>query len=276
MKNKKLFLFDIDGTLAIENTLYEGSFELIDKIRRSGGVACFITNNSTKSNADYVEKFAGWNIETTEELFVTAGFLTEQFLKEKHADDLIFVCGTKSYVESLKKQGLHITEDAEEKAACVLVAFDSEITYDKLTKACELLSTKEIPFYGTNPDLVCPAKFGFIPDCGSLCQMVTNATKKEPVYIGKPNPEVVEICRKRFGFSKEETIVVGDRLYTDIACGINAGVDTCAVLTGETTMEEIAESIWKPTYVFQNVKELLKEWDRNLSPVPLVFCDRNG
>lgn len=257
MKDKKLFLFDIDGTLAIENTLYEGSFELIKEIHKKGGVACYITNNSTKSNADYVEKFAKWNIDTKEDVFVTAGFLTEQFLKEKHGEDLIHVCGTKSYVESLKKQGLHITEEVEENVVCVLVAFDSEVTYDKLTKACELLSTKDIPFYGTNPDLVCPARFGFIPDCGSLCQMVTNATKKEPVYIGKPNPEVVETCRKRFGFTKEETIVVGDRLYTDIACGINAGVDTCAVLTGETTREEIAGSIWKPTYVFENVKDIL-------------------
>lgn len=256
MKRKKLFLFDIDGTLAVENTLYQGSLELINEIHKKGGVACYITNNSTKSNADYVEKFSKWNIDTTEDVFVTAGFLTEQFLKEKHAKDKIFVCGTKSYVDSLKKQGLIITEEVSKDAACVLVAFDSEVTYEKLVKVCELLSTKEIPFYGTNPDLVCPARFGFIPDCGSICQMITNATKKEPVFIGKPNPEVVEICRKRFGFSKEETIVVGDRLYTDIACGINAGVDTCAVLTGETSREEIANSEWKPTYIYEDVEEL--------------------
>lgn len=125
----------------------------------------------------------------------------------------------------------------------------------KLTTACEVLTTRDVPFYGTNPDLCCPIDFGFIPDCGAICNMLTAATGKKPVYLGKPAREVVDLCRETFGFSKEETIVVGDRLYTDILCGINGEVDTCVVYTGEATPAEVAASPYKPTYAFPTIMD---------------------
>lgn len=260
LAEKKLFLFDIDGTLAVEDTLYDGTVQLLEQIAQNGGVSCFITNNSTKSNEDYVKKFAKWNIFTKEEYFVTAGYLTQLFLKENYKDQLVFVCGTDSYKKSLKEAEINVTENVEEGIACVLVAYDSQLTYEKLVKACQILSTRQIPFYATNPDLVCPSTFGFVPDCGSICKMITTATGKEPQYLGKPNKEVAEICCERFHFSKEETIVVGDRWYTDIACGINAGVDTCVLFTGEAKKEELKTTIYQPTYAFENIKELSRAY----------------
>jgi len=255
LKNKKLFLFDIDGTIAVGNTLYEGSEELLSYIESIGGKAYYITNNSTKSNADYVKKFKEeFGLDTTEDQFVTSGFMTIRFLKENYADKKIFVLGTASFIAELKKNDLTITEVPENDIACVVVGYDSELTYQKLVNTCQVLSTTDVPFYGTNPDLCCPIDFGFIPDCGAICQMITSSTGKEPVYLGKPAKEVCELCMQLSGFSKEETLVVGDRLYTDIACGINAGVETCVVYTGEATPDEVAEADYKIDYTFADIK----------------------
>ncbi len=258
LAKKKLFLFDIDGTIAVGNDLLKGTRELLDYIASVGGKACYITNNSTKSNADYVEKFReSFHLETTEDLFITSGYMTLQFLLKNYTEGKIFVLGTASFILELRKNGLHIVEAAEDDIACVVVAYDSELNYNKLIEVCKVLSTTDVPFYGTNPDLCCPIDFGFIPDCGSICEMITHSTGKIPVYLGKPSPDVVRICQEASGFSDAETLVVGDRLYTDIACGINAKVDTCVVFTGEATAEDLIDTPYKPDYAFENVQELL-------------------
>ena len=258
LKNKKLFLFDIDGTIAVGNDLLEGTLELLKYIETIGGKAYYITNNSTKSNGDYVDKFKNcFGLTTTEDVFITSGYMTLQFLLKNYATEKIYVLGTASFIKELRKNGLQITETAEQGIACVVVAYDNELNYNKLIECCKILSTMDVPFYGTNPDLCCPIDFGFIPDCGSICEMITHSTGKTPIYLGKPSPEVVRICQKASGFSDEETLVVGDRLYTDIACGINADVETCVVFTGEATAEDLQDTPYAPTYAFADVKELV-------------------
>ena len=259
LSSKRLFLFDIDGTIAVGDTLYPGTRDLLDYIRSVGGAAYYITNNSTRSSGDYVKKFREvFDLETNESQFVTSGYMTLRHLQEHHSGDKIYVLGTASYIAELRKNGLHVTEEAQEDAACAVVAYDSELTYEKLVKACRLLSLTDIPFYGTNPDLCCPIDFGFIPDCGSICQMITASTGKAPRYLGKPNPQVVALCQADSGYTAEQTLVVGDRLYTDIACGLNAGVDTCVLYTGEATPEEVARTQYKPAYAFADVQKLLE------------------
>ena len=259
LKDKKLFLFDIDGTIAIGDTLYDGSRELISYIESIGGKAYYITNNSTKSNEDYVKKFEkSFGLKTTEKQFITSGFMTKTFLLDNYSDKTIFVLGTDSYVEDLRKSGLKVTTEVLEDIALVVVAYDSELNYEKLTKVSQVLFEKDVPFYATNPDLRCPIDFGFIPDCGAICDMITATTDKKPVYLGKPNKEVVRMCLLDSGFSEEETIVVGDRLYTDIACGINAGVDTCVLFTGEAKKEDMLDTPYKATYEFENVRTFLE------------------
>lgn len=261
---KKLFLFDIDGTIAVGNDLLDGTLSLLQYIEGIGGKAYYITNNSTKSNADYVQKFKEcFGLDTTEDVFITSGYMTLQFLLNHYAKEKIFVLGTASFIAELRKNGLQVTEKAEDGIACVVVAYDSELNYNKLTEVCKVLSVTDVPFYGTNPDLCCPIDFGFIPDCGSICEMITHSTGKEPIYLGKPSPEVVHICQKASGFSDEETLVVGDRLYTDIACGINAKVDTCVVFTGEATAEDLQGTSYAPTYVFEDVKKLFEHLTQN-------------
>ena len=258
LKNKRLFLFDIDGTLAVGDTLCDGSRELLEYIDNIGGKSCFITNNSTKSGADYVLRFNEvFGINTVEEQFVTSGYMTLKFLTEKYMDKKIYVLGTKSFIDELRKNRLDITERCEENISCVVVAYDSELNYEKLIQASKVLLTCDIPFYGTNPDLRCPIDFGFIPDCGSICRMLTDTTGKEPVYLGKPSGTVVELCMERFGFTRDETLVVGDRLYTDIACGINGGVDSCVLFTGEACPADLLDTPYPADYAFENARGLL-------------------
>lgn len=258
LKHKKLFLFDIDGTIAVGDTLYDGSADLLDYIDRIGGKAYYITNNSTKSGEDYVEKFRdAYGLKTSKDQFVTSGYMTLRFLLAHYFDRTVYVMGTSSFIGELRRNGLTVTEKYRPDIACAVVAYDSELSYEKLCETSKVLQTMDIPFYATNPDLRCPIDFGFIPDCGAMCNLLTATTDKSPVYLGKPSKKVVELCLELSGFSKEETLVVGDRLYTDIACGINGGVDTCVLLTGEAKKSDLQDTPYKPDYVFETIKDLL-------------------
>lgn len=254
LSKKKYFLFDIDGTLAIDETLYEGSYDLIKYIEKINGRAFYITNNSVKSRKDYMEKFARWGIETDEDQFMTASYATCCYLKEHYTDKKIFVVGTPSFVEELRSFGLKATENEMYDIDCVVVGFDRTLDYNKVEKACELLTNPLIDYIATNPDLRCPTGFGFIPDCGAICNMISAAVDREPYYVGKPNKEIVQMCMKQVNAKLNEVIVVGDRLYTDIACGINAGVETAVVFTGEAQLEDLGDAIYKPDYYFEHIR----------------------
>lgn len=258
LDGKKLYLFDMDGTIYLDNDLFDGVEELLDKIEKKCGKYVFITNNSSRSVDAYVEKLhkLGLNKVNKEHFFTSAQAATRLF-KELFGQNLIYAQGTKSFIKELVDNGLNVTQDYNEKAIAVLVGFDTELTSEKLRTTCKMLTKHDIPYYATNPDWVCPVDFGYIPDCGSMCFGIEKATGKAPIYIGKPQPAMVDIVTKKFGFDKKDVVVIGDRLYTDIASGVNAGVDTILVLSGEATMNDYYQSPVKPTYVLKNVKELL-------------------
>lgn len=251
---KKLWLFDMDGTIYEEETLFDGTLQLLEQIKNNGGSYVFITNNSSKSVDDYVRKVNRLGIKADKENFFTSAQATVLLLKEKFPSSKVYCQGTQSLVDEFISNGIDVTTGIE-NVDVVVVGFDTELTSDKLRNTC-LLVTEGLPFYATNCDLRCPVNFGYIPDCGSICQMIENATGRKPIYIGKPEPTMVEIAMKKFGVSLEETVVVGDRLYTDIATGLNAGADAICVLTGEATKEDILNGNIKPTYTFNSVKDL--------------------
>ncbi len=256
LKDKRLWLFDMDGTIYNEDTLFDGALELFSEITKHGGRYVFITNNSSRSVDDYLLKVRRLGITADTDNFFTSTQATIRWLKTKKPGAKVYCQGTKSFVRELKNAGIDVTEKVE-KVDVVLIGFDTELTYEKLRNSCEILSTQDAAYIATNPDWACPAGFGFIPDCGSICGMLKNATGKWPVFIGKPEPTMIDIVREKFGSTQKETVVIGDRLYTDIASGLNAGVTAIAVLTGETTAEEIQQGKIKPTYTFQSVKDLV-------------------
>ena len=252
----KLYLFDMDGTLYLGNRLYSFTIELLSEIRRNGGRYLFMTNNSSKSVADYIKKLGKLGIEAEREDFITSSQATAYYLKKRHEGQILYVCGTESLKTELRSEGFAVTENAEE-AQCIVMGFDTELTFKKLEDVSRLLLTREIPYIATNPDLVCPTEFGSVPDCGSVCQMIFNATGKRPVVIGKPSPLMPELAMDRLGFGKEETCVIGDRIYTDIKSGLNAGITGILVLSGETTRQILEESPDKPHLVLEDAGEIL-------------------
>ncbi len=257
LRSKKLFLLDMDGTIYNEDTLFDGTLALLSWIEDSGGNYVFITNNSSRSVKDYIQKVNRMGIPAGEEQFFTSTQAAAMLLKQKFGNQTVYCQGTRSMLAELRRYGLCVTESVTDKAAAILVGFDTELTSEKLRKTSEMLH-QPIPFYATNPDLGCPVSFGLIPDCGSMCMMYENVTGRKPQYIGKPETTMVEIVMEKFGVKREETLIIGDRLYTDIATGIHAQVDTVCVLSGESTVEDILESETKPTYTFENVKMLYK------------------
>lgn len=256
LTGKRLYLFDMDGTIYRGEDLFDGTLKLLDHIRQTGGRYVFITNNSSKSVDDYMEKLRRFGIETEKDSFFTSSQATLLYLRENYPGVKVYCQGTKSLVNELREGGLDVTEEIEGDVGLVLVGYDTELTMGKVRKTCQLLQ-RDIPFIGTNPDLCCPVESGFVPDCGSICMMIGNATGRKPVYVGKPNPQMVQLAAGRLGFMLEETVVVGDRLYTDIASGINAGVVSVCVLTGEATVADILQGKIKPTLTFKDVQGML-------------------
>lgn len=252
-----LYLFDMDGTLYLGDQLYDFTKELLKKIKETGKKYLFMTNNSSKSVADYVKKLERLGIAAEEDDFITSSQATAYYLKLHHPKDRLYVCGTHSLKEELKKEGFVITENLEE-VDCIVMGFDTELTFQKLEDVSRLLSERDLPYIATNPDYVCPTEFGFVPDCGSVCDMIYNATKKRPVVIGKPTALMPELAMEKYGYGKHETAVVGDRIYTDIKSGLNAGILGILVMSGETTEEILEESIDKPNLVLKDAGEILK------------------
>ena len=257
LKDQKLFLFDMDGTLYLGSQLYSFTKELLSTIKAKGKRYLFMTNNSSKSVADYVKKLDKLGIEATEDDFITSSQATAYYLKLHHANDRLYVCGTNSLKEELQKHGFVITEELDE-VDCIVMGFDTELTFKKLEDVSKLLLTREsIPYIATNPDYVCPTEYGSVPDCGSVCDMIYNATKKRPLVIGKPEALMPELAMSQHGYTKEETTVIGDRIYTDIKSGLKAGINTILVLSGETTQEILDASEEKPHMVLQDAGEMI-------------------
>lgn len=258
LRRKKLFLLDMDGTIYNENRLFEGTLDFLKQIEENGGRYIFITNNSSKSAEDYVKKVNAMGIPADASHFYTSGQATAFYLKEYYPGQKVYCMGTRSLVRELLDSGIDTVTEVDEEATVVLLGFDTENTSEKIRNTCIMLG-KDVTYLATNPDLVCPVSFGYIPDCGSMSIMLKNATGKTPFFIGKPEPIMVECVLQKLGASHEETLIIGDRLYTDIATGKNAGVDTVCVLSGEASLQDIEESSIKPTWIFDNIKQLYQE-----------------
>lgn len=255
LKEKTLYLLDMDGTIYNENEIFDGTLEFLEEIERRGGQYVFITNNSSKSVEDYVQKVRAMGIKAEDENFYTSGQATAMYLKENYPNQVVYCMGTKSLIKELREAGIEVVTEVDERAGVVLLGFDTENTSEKIRNTCIMLG-RDVAYLATNPDLVCPVSFGYIPDCGSMSIMLKNATGKEPFFIGKPEPIMVNCVLKKLNCKREDAVIVGDRLYTDIKTGANAQVDTICVLSGEASMEDILQGEVEPTYIFKSVKEI--------------------
>ena len=259
LSNKKFFLLDMDGTIYLDDTLFDGTLEFLKAVKERGGKYLFVTNNSSKSTDAYVKKLGKIGIYATEDDFLTSTDATILYLKKNYPTRKFFCMGTKTFFKQLLESGIDVTTSLEDGIDGIVISNDQELTFEKLDIASRLLTCSEnIAYVATNPDWVCPTGYGYVPDCGAFAEMLWRATGKKPYFVGKPRPEMLLLAMEKFGFSKEETVMIGDRVYTDIASGYNAGVDTIFVLSGEGTTEDAIETETPPTFIMKNIKEVLE------------------
>ncbi len=258
LSEKRLFLLDMDGTIYLDNNLFEGTLDFLSYIRENGGRYMFLTNNSSKGTDKYVSKLRSIGIDAEDKDFLTSTDATILYIKEKFPGRKFYSFGTESFTNQLSLAGIDVCAELCDDIFGLVISNDQELTFKKLNDACILLN-RGVEYIATNPDWVCPTEFGYVPDCGSFCDMLRRATGREPLFIGKPKPEMILLAIKKLGFEKDECLMIGDRVYTDIASGYNAGIDTVLVLSGEGTIADAENTDTKPTYIFENINELYKK-----------------
>ncbi len=259
LKQKRLFLLDMDGTLYLDDRLFDGAAEFLADIKKSGGRYVFLTNNSSRGVESYIEKMIGLGVPAEAEDFITSVDALIYRLRKEYGQDALtrkmYIMGTESFKSQMRAEGFNITDILDDDIKTLVIGFDRELTFSKLEDACVLLG-RGVDYFATNPDWVCPTEYGYVPDCGSFAFMLEKATGRKPEFVGKPEPQMAYLAMERFGFSGEQTLLAGDRLYTDIACGKNAGVDTAFVLSGEGTLKDIEETGIEPEYIFEGVGQI--------------------
>ncbi len=253
LKEIRLFVLDMDGTFYLGEQIIPGSLDFIEAVRRTGRQFLFFTNNSSRTPERYMDKLAGMGCPIARSQIMTSGDVTIRYLQTHCPGKRVYLMGTQALRESFLQAGIPLTQ--EEQPDIVVAAFDTELTYHKLERACTFLR-RGARFLATHMDLNCPTADGFIPDCGAFCAAIQSSTGRTPQYLGKPSPETVDMILSATGFAREEVAFVGDRLYTDIATGVNNGALGLLVLSGETTREDLKGSPVQPHAVFQDLKEL--------------------
>lgn len=256
LREKRLFLLDMDGTIYLDDRLFDGVIPFLHYIRQVGGRYLFLTNNSSRGVEGYMEKMRRLGIETEKSDYLTSVDVSIAALQKERPGKKCYVFGTRSFYAQLESAGIPVTDRPDPDVDILLCGFDRELTFQKLEDACILLG-QGIPYLATNPDWVCPTAYGFVPDCGSVCEMLWRATSRRPIVIGKPEPLMPQLAMLEAGVSAQETLLVGDRIYTDIASGANAGIDTLLVLSGETKEEDLPTADPQPTFVLPDVAALL-------------------
>ncbi len=249
----KLFVLDMDGTFYLGDDLIPGSLEFLDRARATGRDFLFFTNNSSRSPENYMDKLTRMGCPIRRDQIMTSGDVTIRYLNTCRPGKTVYLMGTEALRRAFLQAGVPLVEDR--RPDVVVAAFDTELTYHKLERACAFLRGGA-EFLATHMDVNCPTADGFIPDCGALCAAIRLSTGRSPKYLGKPSQETVDMILSATGRRREEVAFVGDRLYTDVAAGVNNGALGLLVLSGETAMEDLKASPIQPHGVFQNLRAL--------------------
>lgn len=258
LKDIRLFLLDMDGTVYLGDRLFPETHAFMERIGQNGAEYLFLTNNSSSSRIRYAQKLERLGLPTPEDRIFTSGEATTLYLRSQKPGARVFLAGTPALEEEFLQAGFHLTGCQEGPPPdFAVLGFDTTLTYQKLWRLCDLVRAG-VPYIATHPDFNCPVEGGYMPDIGAMIAFVEASTGRRPLVIGKPNPPIVEAVAARTGIPLQQTAMVGDRLYTDIAMGANSGITSILVLSGETSREDLAESDIRPDYVFEDIGALAR------------------
>ncbi len=254
IKSANGFLLDMDGTFNRGEQLLPGALELLKHFNHLSLPFVFLTNNSSKNADEYVHKLTRLGIRKEDSRVFTSGDATIKYILNKTNYRRIYLVGTVGLEKSFTEAGLHLVK---ENPDAVVLGYDTSLTYAKLERLCSLL-VKGYPFIATHPDINCPTETGFAPDVGAMLALIKASTGREPdLIIGKPNRIIVEMAAEVLDVDSGNLVMIGDRLYTDIALGKSAGVMTILVLTGETQLEDLKNSPFQPDFIVDNLCGIL-------------------
>lgn len=263
LTSKRLFIFDMDGTIYIGNRPFDFAVDFICNLRKCGYEIMFFTNNASRSSTFYYNKLASLGYAPNPSEIMTSGDVTAEFLLRHRMGKSVYLVGTSELRRDWRVRGIRLVsdDDASEGATAdiVVTSFDTELTYQKVSDAARMIRSGA-EYLSTHPDFNCPIDGGFIPDSGAIAAMMTASTGVKPRYFGKPCHETVNMIKEVTGYSSEEICIFGDRLYTDIALGKQNGITSALVLTGETKKENLncISAAEMPDFVFPSLAEANK------------------
>lgn len=261
------FVLDLDGTLYSGNRLFAATLPFLAQLRAAGIGYTFLTNNTSRSKADYVAKLAKLGIAATTAEIYTPADSAIAYLREKLPQSKsLAVLGTPSLCQQFEEVGFRVTWEAPE---AVVVGFDTTLTYDRLCRTAYWIK-EGLPFIATHPDLVCPTdEPTVLVDCGSITACLIAATGKQPLVLGKPDPSILLQLAARLKLSPHQLAMVGDRLYTDVAMAQKAGALAVLVLSGEATAADAAQMTDPADLVVADIGELGRLMQQARAPSPM-------
>ena len=250
----RCFLLDLDGTLYLGDRLIDGALSFLQALQDTGRQCLFLTNNSSRSAQYYRDKLERLGVPPAFRNILTSGQAAARYVKQRYPGKRAFLMANAIETAEIREMGVLLDQARPDY---VLLAYDTELTYEKLTQLCNFVRAG-LPYIATHPDFNCPTETGFIPDIGATIAYVKASTGREPdVIIGKPYGGIVEETLRVTGLKKEEMAMVGDRLYTDIATGRNFGMLSILVMSGETTQEMLRGSPIQPDLVFERLRNMI-------------------
>ena len=248
-----LFMLDMDGTIYLGSRLFPCTIPFLDGLKAQGKRFLFLTNNSSKNRLAYVDKLSKMGIAVEPDDVFTSGEATTIYMKKAFPGARVCVMGMPTLEDEFREAGFTLDN---EKPDCLVLGFDQAFDYKKMTLLCDLIRSG-IPYIATHPDYNCPVENGFIPDIGAVIAYVKASTGRLPdKVVGKPHAGIAQAVMEKYGVNASSLAMVGDRLYTDIALGAEAGITSILVFSGETTHDDYAKSDIRADYCFEDLSEI--------------------
>jgi len=251
VKNYEGYLIDLDGTMYRGEEKIEAASRFVKSLENSEIPYLFVTNNSSRTPKQVANKLLSMDIPATPDHVFTTSMATANYIAKQYAKARILMIGEEGLELALEEKGMELVDD---NVDVVVMGIDRNITYKKLSKAC-LAVRSGATFISTNGDVAIPTEQGLLPGNGAFTSVVEISTGVQPIFIGKPEPIIVNQALEVLGTSLEKTVMVGDNYHTDIMAGINAGLDTIIVHTGVTSKEHLATVTIQPTWSIHSLDE---------------------
>jgi NagD protein len=253
IKGKKAFISDMDGVIYHGNRLLPGVPEFVDWLKRENKKFLFLTNSSERTPKELQDKMHRLGIDVDENVFYTSALATANFLASQKPKGTAFIIGEAGLISAMYNAGYTMNNVNPDY---VVIGDTRSYNFEKLEKAVNLV-LKGAKLIGTNSDVTGPVEDGIVPATRALMAPIELATGRHAYYVGKPNPLMMRIALRKIGCSREETIIVGDRMDTDIIAGIESEIDTLLVLSGITTLKMADKFPYRPHYILEGVDEIV-------------------